>query len=118
MHYEDVCARDRRSCEEAKRGCGICSRGRTTSQDEGTGADVKWSLLVVFHRCAERVKMRASEARLQWRGYSAVHGSAHGCAAWMDGILYDGLRDGLRCVFWKRLLFLVENECCYLMSTG
>ena len=69
-------------------------------------------------RALERVKMRASEARLQWRGYSAVHGSAHGCAAWMDGILYDGLRDGLRCVFWKRLLFLVENECCYLMSTG
>ena len=23
-------------------------------QPEGTGADVKWSLLVVFHRCAER----------------------------------------------------------------
>jgi hypothetical protein len=65
-----------------------------------------------------RARENASE-----RSEAAVEGLL--CSAWirpwmccMDGRLYDGLRDGLRCVFWKRLLFLVENECCYLMSTG
>jgi len=78
-------------------------------QPEGTGADVKWSLLVVFHRCAERVKMRASEARLQWRGYSAVHGSAHGCAAWMEDCMMDYVMDYVVCS---------GNDCCFWLRTN